>query len=79
MNAPTTRPAATLPAPQAQAGSRRPPTQQEAAVDLADTQSMIVCPECLAGKHDNCDGDGGFDPETDEPVMCWCWEEGHNI
>lgn len=30
-----------------------------------------VCPECVQGKHGNCNGDA-FDPETDTIVVCQC-------
>lgn len=34
------------------------------------------CPECRAGKHDNCDG-GAWDVDTDEAAVCECWEHDH--
>lgn len=30
-----------------------------------------TCPECIAGKHTNCDG-SAWDPEKDEIVLCEC-------
>jgi uncharacterized protein YegL len=38
--------------------------------------SAVVCPECVADKHDNCWGDA-WDNETDRPVICECWKNGH--
>ena len=35
-----------------------------------------VCPECKTGKHQNCDGRGGYD-ENDELVACVCDEGEH--
>jgi hypothetical protein len=35
-----------------------------------------VCPECRAGKCDNCLGDA-WDVDEDVPVVCECWSEGH--
>lgn len=34
------------------------------------------CPECRAGKHDNCHGDA-WDNENDRPAICACWAAGH--
>lgn len=35
-----------------------------------------VCPECTAGKHDNCHGDA-WDNEKDAPAVCECWANNH--
>ena len=35
-----------------------------------------VCPECRAGKHDNCDTTA-WDNDLDAPVPCECWKWGH--
>lgn len=35
-----------------------------------------VCPECLQGKHGNCDGTA-LDEEHDEITLCACNEAGH--
>ena len=32
---------------------------------------MPICPECKAGKHENCKGDA-WDFEEDRPIMCMC-------
>lgn len=34
------------------------------------------CPECKAGKHDNCLGDA-WDNERDMPTTCACWRVDH--
>lgn len=34
------------------------------------------CPECMQGKHQNCDG-GTWDEVHDEPAPCPCSEVGH--
>lgn len=31
----------------------------------------FVCPECAAGKHENCDG-SAWDTHQDEPTTCSC-------
>jgi hypothetical protein len=36
-----------------------------------------ICPECLAGKCGNCDGQA-WDDATDEPAPCACTEEVHD-
>lgn len=38
-----------------------------------DTQPIALrfCPECAAGKHQNCDGTA-WDHEADEPTTCTC-------
>lgn len=36
-----------------------------------------ICPECAAGKCGNCDG-RAWDFTKDEPVICVCWQRGHN-
>lgn len=33
--------------------------------------TLIRCPECVAGKHGNCDGTA-WDAVTDEPIPCGC-------
>lgn len=33
--------------------------------------SAFICPECAAGKHDNCDGTA-WDTHQDEPTDCSC-------
>lgn len=45
---------------------------------LIATLRQYVCPECLAGKHGNCHGRGGFD-ENDEAVPCSCWTGNHQL
>lgn len=32
---------------------------------------IILCPECKAGKHGNCNGEA-WDEEVDEPTSCGC-------
>lgn len=34
------------------------------------------CPECVAGKHGNCDGNA-WDPAADDVAPCPCGEAGH--
>ena len=36
-----------------------------------------ICPECQAGKHDNCDGIGGVEGEINNPLPCMCSEAFH--
>lgn len=36
----------------------------------------MTCPECRAGKHDNCHGDA-WDNENDRPAICECWRLNH--
>ena len=36
------------------------------------------CPECVQGKHDNCDGTT-WDVIIDEPAACPCAEHGHGL
>lgn len=47
--------------------------------DLVAVVERNVCPECRAGKHQVCNGDGGWDDETDQPVPCACWENAHQL
>lgn len=35
-----------------------------------------ACPECVQGKHQNCDGTT-WDPEADAPATCPCATAGH--
>lgn len=37
---------------------------------------MIICPECQAGKHVNCDGIA-YDFDKDELAQCECQKAGH--
>lgn len=39
-----------------------------------DKNTGWVCPECVAGKHDNCDGTA-WDTEKDEETVCGCEHE----
>lgn len=41
-----------------------------------DTPAGSTCPECAAGKHDNCRGDA-WDDALDDPTICACWDRGH--
>jgi hypothetical protein len=34
--------------------------------------STTTCPECVAGKHVNCDGQA-WDEDLDQPGICPCW------
>lgn len=36
----------------------------------------VICPECLQGKHDNCDS-SAWNMEADDLDVCACWKEGH--
>jgi hypothetical protein len=36
-----------------------------------------ICPECVQGKHRNCDGQA-WDPVADEPTTCGCTAEDHD-
>ena len=36
----------------------------------------ILCPECVQGKHRNCNG-GAWDPATDSAAPCQCKDEAH--
>lgn len=38
---------------------------------------LAACPECLAGKHGNCDG-SALEVETDEIVECACFTFDHD-
>lgn len=37
---------------------------------------LILCPECKAGKHQNCDGIADID-ELDNEVLCECEDDLH--
>ncbi len=37
----------------------------------------LSCPECRAGKHDNCDGTS-WDWDADQGVVCPCWADNHS-
>lgn len=37
---------------------------------------MSTCPECVAGKHRNCDTTA-WDHDTDQPTACACWANDH--
>lgn len=37
---------------------------------------MAVCPECAAGKHQNCDGKAGID-DNDNFIRCMCLDKTH--
>lgn len=34
--------------------------------------SDVICPECWAGKHSNCNGVGGVSGALDNPIPCYC-------
>lgn len=36
-----------------------------------------TCPECAVGKCGNCNGQA-WDDETDAPIACPCWVDGHS-
>lgn len=46
------------------------------ALDDEEAPDILICPECRAGKHINCDGIA-WDFERDEPVVCVCFVAGH--
>lgn len=62
--------AETQPAPPADQPNPPPPT-------VYDTLPPPTCPECLAGKHVNCDG-LAWDPVADDTTTCGCTEETHD-
>jgi hypothetical protein len=41
-----------------------------------NNQDLKVCPECTAGKHNNCDGFGDID-DDDNLLRCGCWQRYH--
>lgn len=41
-----------------------------------DSSEVDDCPECVQGKHDNCDG-VTWDQETDTYADCPCYLDGH--
>lgn len=55
-----------------------PPCPDCASVDPCGHPRHFVepCPECAAGKHENCDG-RTLDHATDEIVPCPCRAAGH--
>lgn len=47
-----------------------------AAALLPEPPRPQACPECLQGKHDNCDG-STWDTALDQPGLCPCYKAGH--
>lgn len=47
-----------------------------AAALLPEPPRPQACPECLQGKHDNCDG-STWDSALDQPGLCPCYKAGH--
>ena len=48
-----------------------------AGTSVADlVAKAAICPECIAGKHVNCEGQA-LDPATDEPTNCACEDKAH--
>jgi hypothetical protein len=44
---------------------------------LPKRRTGYSCPECLQGKHPNCNKTA-WDTAKDSPTVCWCWERGHS-
>jgi hypothetical protein len=55
---------------------RRLATVADRKADAAGEPPLPTCPECVQGKHGNCDGTA-WDFETDKPTACKCAEAGH--
>lgn len=55
------------------------PTSEEINIKMAEHQEQIkltfYCPECRAGKHENCNG-ASWDPVKDSPIDCPCRHKG---
>lgn len=45
---------------------------------LSKPETHAICPECKAGKHDNCDGTA-WDDEKDELTECFCKKQANVI
>jgi len=51
-------------------------SEPQAVEDVHSAPESPICPECVAGKHQNCEGQA-WDNAADEPVGCACADEAH--